>query len=91
MRTVQVIVDGLVQGVWFRDCTRREAARLGLSGWVRNLPSGAVEALISGGEEEVSAMLDWLRTGSPRSRVDRLYTRDLESAKPPAGFFVRYD
>lgn len=91
MTRVQVRVEGRVQGVFFRDFTRREATRLGLTGWVRNLPDGAVEALFEGGEEAVAAMLTWLQTGSPRSRVDLV--RQLPEAinvPPGNGFTVRY-
>ena len=91
MTRVRVRVEGRVQGVFFRDFTRREANRLGLTGWVRNLPDGAVEALLEGGEEAVAAMLTWLQTGSPRSRVD-LVRQQMEAIDVPPcnGFMVVY-
>ena len=58
-RRVHVIIEGRVQGVFFRAYTRDEAAKLGLSGWVRNRPDGSVEALIEGEKTAVEKMLQW--------------------------------
>jgi len=63
------VVSGRVQGVWFRAATREEATRLGLRGWVRNLPDGRVEAIFEGEEGPLRQMLDWCRTGPPGARV----------------------
>jgi acylphosphatase len=65
-----LIVTGRVQGVFFRLETRRAAERLGVKGWVRNLPDGAVEALLEGDRQAVEALIDWCRQGPPRARVD---------------------
>ncbi len=62
-------VTGRVQGVFFRDSTRREALSLGLSGWVRNLPDGRVEALFVGTREACERALEFVRTGPPRASV----------------------
>jgi len=72
MKTVHVIVKGLVQGVCFRDYTRREAERLLVTGWVRNCPDGTVETMVSGENERVAAMIKWLRKGSPHAEVTAL-------------------
>jgi acylphosphatase len=56
-RSILVQISGRVQGVGFRDWTQRTAASLGLSGWVRNLANGDVEALFSGPAEAIDAML----------------------------------
>ncbi len=58
LRRVRVIVEGRVQGVWFRDTTREEALRLGVAGWVRNLPDGRVEAVFEGPPTAVAALLE---------------------------------
>lgn len=65
-------VEGRVQGVFFRASTRCMARGLGLSGWVRNLPDGSVEALFQGPAEAVERALDWCRTGPPDARVDKV-------------------
>lgn len=64
-----VRVTGKVQGVGFRMATVRQAHSLGISGWVRNLDDGAVEALVQGPHDLVDAMLSWLRAGPPAAKV----------------------
>lgn len=66
-----IVVSGRVQGVCFRASTREMAARLGLRGWVRNLPDGRVEAVFEGEEQPLRLMLAWCQTGPPGGRVDR--------------------
>lgn len=69
----RVYVSGVVQGVGFRQSTAREAQRFAsLHGFVRNLPDGRVEALFSGEETEVLAMVAWCRKGPPAARVKEL-------------------
>jgi acylphosphatase len=67
-----VVVSGLVQGVCYRDFTRRWAETIGLAGWVRNLPDGRVEAIIEGEQDAIERLLGILRRGPPESRVDDL-------------------
>lgn len=63
---------GRVQGVFFRDSTRREAARLGVAGWVRNCADGTVEAVFEGPADAVEAAVAFVRTGPPRAEVERI-------------------
>jgi acylphosphatase len=67
---VHVVVSGRVQGVAFRAYTVDEARRLGLSGWVRNLPDGRVEAEAEGTKEAVEALVAWCRHGPTAARVE---------------------
>jgi acylphosphatase len=67
---VHLVVSGRVQGVWFRASTRREADRLGLTGWVRNLPDGRVEAVAEGKSELLDDFVRWCGHGPPHARVD---------------------
>ena len=62
-------VKGRVQGVWFRDSTRTEALRLGLTGYARNLPDGDVEVLASGTVEALKSLGVWLHEGPPLASV----------------------
>jgi acylphosphatase len=61
-----------VQGVFFRDTTRRQASARGVAGWVRNRPDGAVEAVFEGDPEEVEAMIAFSRQGPRGARVERV-------------------
>lgn len=91
MKMTHVIVEGQVQGVFFRESTRREASRLDLFGWVRNVKDGTVEVMLAGPDSRVAAMLDWLRQGSPRSRVAGLRIETVESDEELTTFEIRFD
>lgn len=62
-------IHGRVQGVFFRQSTQAAATRLGLTGWVRNLPDGSVEALAEGPADAVRELLAWCRQGPPAAEV----------------------
>lgn len=89
-KRIHVLVHGRVQGVFFRDYTRREAQRLGLRGWVRNLATGSVEAELEGGAEQVDAMLEWFSTGSPLSLVSSVEHREIAATGDDHGFEICY-
>ena len=73
MRTVQVRIEGRVQGVGYRVWMQRTAIEHGLRGWVRNRRDGAVEAVIEGSEADVAAMLEACRQGPrPAAFVERV-------------------
>lgn len=67
-----VIVRGRVQGVFYRATAQDYGRSLGLTGWIRNLPDGNVEALFEGPKDRVEDMLAWCRQGPPHARVDGL-------------------
>jgi len=71
-RSLKVRIIGVVQGVGFRAWTERQANALGLSGWVRNAENGEVEAVFSGSQEKVQAMLALCREGPRHARVERV-------------------
>ena len=64
------LVDGRVQGVYFRGAAREQALRLGVTGYARNLPDGRVEVLACGPPDAVAQLRDWLRGGPPMARVN---------------------
>lgn len=72
----RVVVTGRVQGVFFRDSARREAARLGVTGWVRNRDDGSVEAVYEGAVDAVEAMVAWSRVGPPSATVTAVTVTD---------------
>lgn len=70
----RIRISGKVQGVFFRDHTQRCASTMGLSGWVRNLPDGRVEALVEGEKEDIESLEGELKNGPPLSRVENVQT-----------------
>ncbi len=66
------IVSGIVQGVFFRGTTQREALVLGLTGWVKNLESGDVECVAEGERENLEKLLAWARRGPPGAVVEKI-------------------
>jgi acylphosphatase len=65
-------VSGRVQGVYFRYAAKEVANRLGLTGWIRNLPNGKVEAVVEGEEADVEEMIEWCYQGPPGAKVSRV-------------------
>jgi acylphosphatase len=71
-KEMKLLISGRVQGVGFRHFTRTNAGELGLKGWVRNLNSGEVEALLQGPEKKLSEMIEKLKNGPLPARVDHI-------------------
>jgi len=87
---LHAVVSGRVQGVNFRAYTQREAVELGLTGWVRNLPGGQVEALAEGHPNNVKAFERFLHQGSPSAVVDEVAVEWSEATGEFTSFRVRY-
>jgi acylphosphatase len=85
----RVLISGRVQGVFFRDTCRRMAERYGVSGWVRNLPDGTVEAVFEGPAEDVSRLVEWSHQG-PRSAVVEDVRAQAEPPEGISGFQIRH-
>ena len=83
----KVVVQGHVQGVFFRETTRRRALAAGVAGWARNLPDGAVEAIFEGEAGAVERLIEFCREGPRGARVDWV---DVASEEPEglAGFEI---
>ncbi len=88
-KTIHAIIDGNVQGVFFREYTRREALKAGVTGWVRNKSDGTVETIISGSTESVVYMQNWLQQGSPHSTVLHVQITELEASETFSDFQIR--
>ena len=86
---VDVTVTGRVQGVSFRWYAMQEAAKLGVTGWVRNEPDGSVAGHFEGDADSVEAMVDWCRQGPRPAQVQRVVRRD-GAVTGARSFEVRY-
>jgi acylphosphatase len=84
----RVVVRGDVQGVFFRDSTRREADLRGISGSVTNRPDGAVEAVFEGEREAVEAMVAFCRSGPSRANVEAVEVTEEQPEGASGGFGV---
>ena len=84
----RVIVRGLVQGVFFRDSTRRLAQRHGVSGWVANRADGAVEAVFEGEADAVERLVAFSRKGPRGAQVESVEVME-EEPEGLAGYAVR--
>jgi len=89
MKRAHVFISGRVQGGWFRASTRDKAEELSLSGWVRNLPDGRVEAVFEGDDKAVDEMVEWCHYGPSLARID---TVNIEYEEPQGerGFRIIY-
>ncbi|MGI9234505.1 MAG: acylphosphatase [Woeseiaceae bacterium] len=79
----RIRVKGRVQGVWFRDSTRREAERLGITGYARNLDDGDVEVFACGSGTALDTLCAWLQQGPPLASVTRVTVCDAEHQVMP--------
>jgi acylphosphatase len=89
MTSRRLRITGRVQGVGFRYAMQREAARLGVSGWVRNRLDGSVEAHLHGAVETVDALAGWARRGPPGAHVDAVEEAPAAEDAPQSGFELR--
>lgn len=85
---VRVFADGLVQGVAYRFYAEKYAARLDITGWVRNLPDGRVEVLAEGTAEHIEMFLERLKEGPSHARIDSFDVRREPSTGEFGGFRV---
>jgi acylphosphatase len=86
----EILVEGHVQGVGYREHVRRRAALLGLVGWVMNLRDGRVRARVEGPRTAIDELVRALEKGPPFSRVDRISVRWSAPTGRFAGFEVRF-
>ncbi len=71
-RKAHVIIKGRVQGVFYREWIRSQAESMNLTGWVKNLASGKVEAVFEGPKEKVEEIIDKCKEGSGAARVENI-------------------
>ena len=90
LASLQAIVYGHVQGVFFRAFASGQARELGLTGYVRNLPGGSVEVKAEGKRSRLEELIDRLKTGPPGARVEKVATNWSEYTRSFSDFSVRY-
>ncbi len=91
LASVQVIVYGYVQGVFFRAFASRRATELGLTGYVRNLPGGeAVEVQAEGERRQLKELISYLKVGPPTAKVEKVVTNWSEYTESYSRFSIRY-
>jgi acylphosphatase len=88
MQAIKVLVEGKVQGVYFRASAAKKAEALGLVGWVRNLDNGDVELLAQGSSTEIETLLAWCKKGPVLAKVVNVYHEMAEFDDKISGFAV---
>ncbi|RAP30729.1 acylphosphatase [Candidatus Marinamargulisbacteria bacterium SCGC AG-343-D04] len=87
--TFNVRVWGHVQGVFFRQSALDKASEYGLTGWVRNMADGSVQAVIQGSPEHCARMLDWFSIGPPASEVSTINHSKIASSEQFQTFIIQ--
>lgn len=88
-KQLHIFVSGVVQGVGFREFSRRSAAALNLTGWTRNLPDGRVELVVQGRPDSIEKLLEQLRKGPPAASVTAVQSEEEPPDPGLAGFEIR--
>ena len=86
METAHLLIIGKVQGVFFRETSRRVAEKLNIKGWVKNNSNGEVEALITGEEKDVNDFINWCREGPERAEV-----KEVKVSKELLSHFEKFE
>lgn len=89
-KRVHLFVSGRVQGVFYRDFTRRQAKRFNITGWVRNLFDGRVEIVAEGEEENIKKFIEELKKGPPAARVENLEIKEEKATLEFDNFEIIY-
>lgn len=85
-----LFIKGRVQGVFFRACTQEEAQRLKLTGWVKNLYDGRVEAIFEGEKKDVHSMIKWCHSGPPHAVITDVSVEIEECKGEYSDFSVKF-
>jgi acylphosphatase len=88
MKTVSLMITGTVQGVFYRASAKKVAKELHISGWIKNIKQGAVEAVVSGEDNALQQFIDWCRKGPENAEVEHVQISELPPAKFD-GFEIR--
>ncbi len=81
IKTLHILISGIVQGVGFRYNLKNQATCYQLTGWCRNLRDSRVEAIIQGDSKSIKAVLDWCQQGPMGARVDEVLIKEIENTR----------
>ena len=87
---MHIVIEGMVQGVFFRAGTREESYKLGLTGWVKNCPDGRVEAVFEGDRDKIDQILEWCKKGPPGAAVRNVETVWEQATGEYDSFSIKY-
>lgn len=90
MKRYHLYIAGKVQGVWYRQSMCNEALKLGVKGWVKNLPDGRVEACVEGEEDAIKRLIDWCYIGPPHAIVKAVEVIEEDFKGEFLDFRIRY-
>ncbi|MBX2887837.1 MAG: acylphosphatase [Ferruginibacter sp.] len=88
MTTLHFLIEGKVQGVFFRVSAKRKADDLGITGWIKNTPNGHVEALATGEEVALKAFEQWCRRGPEKAQVTQVTVTPRENNSSFTSFSI---
>jgi len=86
-----IFVSGRVQGVFFRENTLKKAQKIGVFGWVKNLPDNRLEAVFEGEEKKLKKIIKWMKKGSLFAKVDNIDIQWQTYKKEFKNFEIKYD
>ena len=90
MPAVHLLIQGKVQGVFFRASAKEVAEDLGISGWIKNTKEGAVECVADGAEAAIQQFVDWCKQGPSGARVDEVTVSQTDPIKDTGFRIVRF-
>lgn len=86
--SIQIIVSGQVQGVYFRAFTQKQATKRNITGYAKNLPNGDVEIIACGDNSQLEQLIDWCHKGPMLAKVNNVKTQQWSIEKPFEGFDI---
>ena len=87
---LHIVIEGIVQGVFFRASTIEESSKLDLTGWVKNCPDGRVEAVFEGNTDKIEKILEWCKEGPPGAVVRNVETIWEQATGDYDSFTIKY-
>ena len=87
---LHIVIEGIVQGVFYRASTIEESSKLGLTGWVKNCPDGRVEAVFEGEIDKIEQIVEWCKKGPPGAVVSNVETVLERATGEYDSFTIKY-